>query len=158
MKIFAVREKTASAPNRSAISGLIGKYHNLVGRRWANWMTRRTQNFSHRSWIILLIVFVSTTGSYCFYLSLGGFANSTSDSVKIERIKRPKNAARVGDMNKPLIEIPAAEYNRIRQFRIYMDSLAKSPAGKLQYDNITRHRPGLMDSIRFIENYYQQSK
>ncbi|ULT38451.1 hypothetical protein KRR40_25400 [Niabella defluvii] len=51
-----------------------------------------------------------------------------------------------------------AEYSRIKRFRVYMDSLARSPAGRTLYDSIIYHRPGLMDSVRFIENYYQQLK
>jgi len=39
-----------------------------------------------------------------------------------------------------------------------MDSLARSPSGKILYDSIISQRPGLMDSVRFIENYYQQLK
>jgi hypothetical protein len=36
-----------------------------------------------------------------------------------------------------------------------MDSLARSPSGKNLYDSITSQRPGLMDSVRFIEQLYR---
>ncbi len=39
-----------------------------------------------------------------------------------------------------------------------MDSLSADPSGKRIYDSIQQYRPGLMDSIRQIEDYYQQLK
>jgi len=158
MKMFAIREKRKSDSNRNALSRLLRTGYNRVQMRWANWMTRCTQNFSYRSWVALLILFVIITGGYCVYLAVGGFVNPQKHSVKIERIKRPQNMVDTGDMNKSPMEISADEYERIQQFRIYIHSLAQSTVGKLQYDNIISHYPGLMDSIRFIENYYQQSK
>lgn len=158
MKIFAAREKRKADSSRNALSRLLRTCCNRVHVSWANWMTQRTKNFSFRSWIVMLILFVITTGGYCIYLAVGAFINPKSDSVKIGRIRRPQNAVEAGDINRASIEISAEEYYRIRRFRLYMDSLARSPSGKLEYDNITSRRPGLMDSIRFIEHYYQQSK
>ena len=63
-----------------------------------------------------------------------------------------------GEANLEPAEVSEAEYSRIKRFRVYMDGLARSPAGKTLYDSIIHHRPGLMDSVWFIENYYQQLK
>ena len=73
-------------------------------------------------------------------------------------IKKLKHATETGEPPIEAAEVSEAEYSRIKKFRMYMDSLARSPSGKILYKSITRHRPGLMDSVRFIENYYQQLK
>ena len=39
-----------------------------------------------------------------------------------------------------------------------MDSLARSPSGRKLYDSIVAARPGLMDSVRYIEKEYQNFK
>ena len=36
-----------------------------------------------------------------------------------------------------------------------MDSLTRSENGTIIYDSIVKARPGLMDSVLFIENIYQ---
>lgn len=45
-------------------------------------------------------------------------------------------------------------YLKVHLFKEYMDSLARSATGKAVYDSILISRPGLMDSVRFIENNY----
>ena len=43
---------------------------------------------------------------------------------------------------------------KITSFRKYMDSLGRSPTGKKMHDSIVLNRPGLLDSLTIIENYY----
>jgi hypothetical protein len=38
-----------------------------------------------------------------------------------------------------------------------MDSLKSDITGKSVYDSLLRARPGLMDSIRLMENYYESN-
>lgn len=51
--------------------------------------------------------------------------------------------------------LPSGEYERIHRFRLYMDSLSANPSGKKAYDSILLYRPGLMDSVLFIEKHYR---
>ncbi|ULT42924.1 hypothetical protein KRR40_05095 [Niabella defluvii] len=86
------------------------------------------------------------------------FYGQKDNSITITPIKKPKHATETGETKTDAAEVSEAEYSRIKNFRVYMDSLARSPSGKALYDSINNHRPGLMDSVRFIENYYQQLK
>ncbi len=158
MKLFPKRRKGNTEAKSNAISkGMEAGYKRLQGG-WANWMMKRTEKFSRRTWLVLLALFVMFTSSYSVYLAVNAFTGKKDNSITITPIKKPKHATETGETKTDAAEVSEAEYSRIKNFRVYMDSLARSPSGKALYDSITIHRPGLMDSVRFIENYYQQSK
>lgn len=158
MKLFPKRKESNSEPKPNAISkGIQTGYKRLQGS-WADWMMRRTEKFSSRTWVVLLVLFVLSVSAYSVYLAVNAFTGKRSNSFTITPIKKPKHVTETGEANKEAVEVSEAEYSRIKKFSVYMDSLARSPSGKSLYDSITSHRPGLMDSVRFIENYYQQLK
>ena len=158
MKLFPKREESNLEPKPNAISkGIQVGYKRLQGR-WAEWMMRRTEKFSRRTWVVLLILFVLSVSTYSVYLAVNAFTGKGGSSITITPIKKPKHATETGEANIEAVEVSEAEYRRIKKFSAYMDSLARSPSGEILYDSITSHRPGLMDSVRFIENYYQQLK
>lgn len=158
MKLFRNRKPgmTASKPNALA-RGLQAGFQRLQDG-WAKWMTKHTKKFSRRTWMVLLMLFVLTTTTYNVYLAVTAFTGRKGGAITITPIKKPKHATEDGDAHTKAAVVSEAEYDRIKKFRMYMDSLARSPSGKILYDNITDHRPGLMDSVRLIENYYQQLK
>ncbi len=158
MKLFVKRKTSGAEPRPNAISGGIQKGYKCLQSGWANWMMRRTEKFSRRTWLVLLILFVLSTSTFSIYLAVNAVAGKSSRSIVITPIKKPKHALETGESNRESVEVSHAEYNRIKKFRAYMDSLVRSPSGKILYDSITNDRPGLMDSVRYIENYYQQIK
>jgi hypothetical protein len=158
MKLFSKRKESNAEPKPNAISkGMQAGYKHLQGG-WANWMMKRTEKFSRRTWLILLTLFVLFSSSYSVYLGVSAFTNKETNSITITTIKKPKHLTETGETPIEAAEVSEAEYNRIKKFRVYMDSLARSPSGKTLYDSITKYHPRLMDSVRFIENYYQQLK
>lgn len=52
----------------------------------------------------------------------------------------------------PVPERPAD--NRLQRARGYLDSLAGDPHGEKIYDSLIKARPGLPDSLRRAESYY----
>jgi flagellar basal body-associated protein FliL len=158
MKPFLKRKESIAEPKPNVLSkGMQAGYKHLQGG-WANWMMKRTKKFSRRTWLVLLILFVLSTSAYSVYLAVSAFTKKEINSLTITPIKKPKYSTETGERPIEAAEVSEAEYNRIKKFRVYMDSLARSPSGKTVYDSITSHRPGLMDSVRFIENYYQKLK
>lgn len=158
MKLFPKRRQGDTELKPNALSkGIRAGYQRIQGS-WASWMMKRTENFSRRTWFVLLVLFVVFTSTYSIYLGVSAFGGKKNSSISITPIKKPKHITKTGDANIDAAEVSEAEYSRITKFRAYMDSLARSPSGKALYDSITHHRPGLMDSVRFIENYYQQLK
>jgi hypothetical protein len=124
--------------------------------RWAFWMQRKAEKLSGKGKLIMLLIFVLFSGSYTIYLIGESFSGNPKPSFSITSIKRPAHVQENGDESKHTnTVISQSEYERIHQFRQYMDSLTSSPTGKVLHDSIVAHRPGLMDSIQIIENMYQ---
>jgi hypothetical protein len=123
--------------------------------RWAVWMQRKTEKLSERGKVMMLLIFVLLTGSYSIYLIGKSFENQTT-LLSITPIKSPKHFSQSGDEAlRTNSIISKMEYEKINQFKQYMDSLSHSSTGKVLYDSIVAYRPGLMDSIQIIENMYQ---
>lgn len=158
MKLFTKRKESNAAAKHNTISKDIRESYKRLQGGWANWMMKRTEKFSRRTWFVLLVFFVLFTSTYSVYLAINAFTGKTNHSISITPIKKLRHATETGETNSKAPEVSEAEHNRIKKFRVYMDSLARSPTGKALYDSITSQRPGLMDSVRFIENYYQQVK
>jgi len=54
-------------------------YKRLQGG-WANWMMKRTEKFSRRTWLVLLALFVMFTSSYSVYLAVNAFTGKKGNS------------------------------------------------------------------------------
>lgn len=126
----------------------------------AAWMQRKTQPLSVKVKVILLLLFCSLTSAYSICLiSESLLGKPALSSFKVTAIKKPGYTQLSGDekLKAPLV-INEEEYQKVHQFRLYMDSLANSSSGRRFHDSILQHRPGLRDSIEIIENIYQITK
>jgi hypothetical protein len=158
MKLFSKIKKNNVEPKPNAIfKGMQAGYKHLQGG-WAKWMMKRTEKFSRRTWIVLLILFVLFNSTYSIYLAVSAIAEKDGTLITVTPIKKPRYTTETRETDNEAVEVSESEYRRIKRFRVYMDSLARSPSGKTLYDSINSHRPGLIDSLQLIENYYQQLK
>lgn len=124
---------------------------------WANWMSKRTSNFKRRHWLIALALFIFAAGGYNCYLIIDSFFSKGRVIFSIYPIHRLLFFQETGEaVVDPDFQLPPGEYERIHEFRLYMDSLATSLSGKKVHDSILLYRPGLMDSVLFIEKYYKR--
>lgn len=124
-------------------------------RKVADYLNAKAENFSRKQLII---------GFTCFVLLFGGSAAA----VIWQAFRRPAATVRVKSIVIPdHILIPEqeshkeqaltrTEINHIRSFRLYLDSLQQTGNGKTVYDSIARHRPGLLDSLAFLEEVYNE--
>lgn len=125
-------------------------------KKWAELMQRYTERLSRNGKLIMFFLFCLIGGSLSLYLIGSSTMPGSASSFTITHFKATPFAGKSGDENtKASIEVTKAEYEKIQRFRLYMDSLARSPSGNKVYDSILKHRPGLMDSVLFIENIYQ---
>ena len=154
MKLFFKR-KDSSEPGPNVLSRKMQAGYKHLQSGWANWMMKSTEKFSHRTWVVLLILFVLSTSTYSVYLAASAITGKAEISITVTPIKKPRYTTETGKTDKEAIEVSEAEYRRIKRFRIYMDSLARSPSGKILYDSISSYRPGLMDSLQLIEQLYR---
>jgi len=123
---------------------------------WAQWMGRRTQRLSRKTLFLLLLAFIVLAGGYSIYLIGKSFSGNQANAISVTPIKKPGYVLQTGEATlHPNLIISKMNYKRIIRFRGYMDSLTRSPAGKAAYDSIILSRPGLLDSIRVIEEIYQ---
>ena len=123
---------------------------------WALWMSRRTEHLSSKTLRLLLLAFIALAGGYSIYLIGQSFLGNQANAISITPIKKPGHVLQACDaLLRPDTIVSKTDYHGIIRFRGYMDSLCRTPTGKATYDSIILNRPGLLDSIRFIEEIYQ---
>ena len=123
---------------------------------WALWMGRRTQHLSRKTLLLLLLTFTALAGGYSTYLIGQSFTGNQANVISITPIRKPGHVLQTVDAaSQPDMIVSKTDYQGIIRFRGYMDSLNRSPAGRAAYDSIIVSRPGLLDSIRVIEEIYQ---
>jgi hypothetical protein len=121
----------------------------------ANWLERKTAHFTRLNWIMILFAFIVFTGGCSIYLIVNSFSGNKTGNLVLTPITKPTNAIPLKEKPLELNEvISKTEFEKITSFRKYMDSLSRSPTGKKTYDSIVSDRPGLLDSLTIIENYY----
>lgn len=131
------------------------KYYLLIKDKWAKKMSGLTSNLSRRSLVVYLMLFIITSGSISIYniysaffskeksITTGIISNSTSVVMKPVQVITNESV------------LSKTEFEKIICINSYLDSLKQSKKGQKLYDSIKNYRPGLLDSLVFIENYYK---
>ena len=117
--------------------------------RYALWLQARSEALSGRSKYLLLILFVSVFSGYSFFLVIEGVMGKRSESISTDQSYTTTKGSDT--------YIDKEQYHKIHSFKIYMDSLARSPTSRY-YEYIIMTRPGLMDSINFIDSMYNKKQ
>ncbi|HMR85385.1 MAG TPA: hypothetical protein PKE30_19710, partial [Niabella sp.] len=118
-------------------------------RRAADYLNRKTARWQHRQMITALIIFCLLFGgssAFTIWYSL----RSASGTIRIESMKVPAHTIIPYDRINDNMSLSSQELNRILRIRHFLDSLRKAKSGSPIYDSLTRHRPGLVDSLAFI--------
>lgn len=139
-----VEEKDLSKTGKSS------KWHllfNRAQRAWADWMQKKTSNMSQGTLVVLLLLFISCSIVYNA-LILSGYL--VSSDIDYGRVSEPAKLYFLEDSSK--VVSVQEELGQISKFRKYMDSLSSTEEGWVIYDSIMSVRPGLLDSVRHIEN------
>jgi hypothetical protein len=156
VSLFKTRKKAGTAPNQvqDQIARNIVETCLRIQTRWAVWMQRKINPLPVKIKFILLLLFIVLAGGYSLYCLTEGLSTKGEPTFSISPFKQP----RYGEPQKKAIPeaafISREEYQRIHGFRLYIDSLARSPSGKRLFDSIITAHPGLLDSILFIEHIY----
>ncbi|WP_157097967.1 hypothetical protein [Niabella ginsenosidivorans] len=123
-------------------------------RRAANYLNQKTATLSRRQTIAGLVLFcVLFGGSSAF--TIWHSLRSSAGSIRIQNMKVPAHTIIIPNNDNNDLELTGRELYRIKSFRRYLDSLQQTKEGKAVYDSIARYRPGLLDSLAFIEQAYQ---
>lgn len=124
-------------------------------RSCARWLERKTAHFSPLYWMGILFCFTVFTASCSIYLIASSFSGSTTKNIPLIPITKPMSPV-------PLRENPVGppvmgsqtDFEKIIRFGRYIDSLGRSPTGMKIRDSLLQDRPGLLDSLAIVENYY----
>ena len=107
----------------------------------------------------LLVLFCLCAGGYSIYLVADSIIkpDKKQNSLKIQQMDVPKHFDKTGDESlNPEAYVDEETFQRIKQFRVYMDSLKRNKSS--EYDSILQVRPGLMDSVQMLEEIYNSQK
>jgi hypothetical protein len=158
MKFTFKRNRKKTAAHENIKSSLWQKFDDAnlrLQHKCAQWLKRKTAHFSRLNWIVVLFTFIVFTGGCNIYLIVISFSGNTTKNITVIPITKPTNSVPLKEKD---IEFNAIigkkEFEKITRFRKYMDSLGRSPTGKITHDSIVLCRPGLLDSLTILENYY----
>lgn len=116
----------------------------------------RSEKLSLSSKRLIVIAFCLISFSSCVYLVIKSLLNNNPANLSIAPIRIPKQVAQSDSRQ---ITVPNGvskdEFQKIKKFRAYVDSLGSSNSGRRVYDSILRYRPGLIDSLAIVENLYK---
>lgn len=125
-------------------SGKIESIH----RRSANYLNARVSGWSSFRVKVVLVVFV-----FCYVsvtaLVLLSAGSSVDNHLRIQPIYQPRNVITPEKWERA--ENPVYITDRLRQFRLYLDSLKNDTEGRKIYDSVVMNRPGLIDSLTALE-------
>ncbi len=122
----------------------------------SQWFQDKTKGLSKNFKWFFLGLFVLLSGGYSFYVLKSSFSNDVARSpFKVTAIQKPFFLKQKAMESPPFYDcISKEEFARIHQFKQYMDSLKQNESGRIKYDLIVASRPGLMDSILWIEKIH----
>lgn len=133
----------------------LGHFVERGQRRAASYLNRKTATLSRRQAITGLILFCLLFGGSSAF-TIWHSLRSASGSIHIQNMKVPAHTITPNnDVNNDL-KLTGSELDLIKSFRRYLDSLRQTSEGMAVYDSIARHRPGLLDSLAFIEQQYHE--
>ena len=118
---------------------------------WALWMNKRTAGFSRRAKIMVLVGIAGLFCAFSIYSITQVFQSGIIPKIHIDKISRNRPTIPL-DVERP--RTTDRQLTRIQQFKFFMDSLARSPSGRVKRDSILQHNKALMDSIKMIEEMY----
>lgn len=155
MKIPFKRKNNSVTGTRDSIRQKFEQANLRLQHKCAQWLEHKTAHFSRLNWIVVLFTFIMFTGGCSIYLLVTSFSGNTIKKINIIPITKPTSSVSLKE--KPTrfdTSISKVELEKITSFRKYIDSLGRSPTGKKMHDSIVSERPGLLDSLTILENYY----
>lgn len=147
-----VNKEGAQGRLRHWITGMITRFQ----KRWATLMGRWMERLSVGGKKATVIAFCIAMAGYCTWLIYQGFYADRLGVFPLTPIQTPAHVTQTGEVNiaREAI-IPETEYQHIRAFRQYIDSLRATIDGSRLADSLLLFHPGLMDSIDQFEQLYR---
>lgn len=125
---------------------------------FANGMNKIFKNMNNKKLKALLIVFCISAGGYSIYLITNAVVSpdKKQPAFKVDQVDMPKHFDRTGDEFIPEATVDEQTFNKIQDFKKYMDSLKQKKS--YLYDSIISARPFLLDTVLMLEEIYYSQK
>lgn len=125
------------------------KFANLLGNISSTWKTKQQWIFLYMVWLVF--------GGLSTISVINAFNQKSKNILgKPATIKTPRN---ISAKETHPIRITDNEIRHVHVFKRTLDSLSKTPEGKIKVNKLLNRRPGLMDSLEMVEElYYSQKK
>lgn len=136
LKMAAALEKVQQRFTRT-----MNRIFGNMGRKRAKWITG---------------VFALVCGGYSLYLISGVFCPAKgNESFSVEQIRRPEYLDKRNSQTDNREVVDERTFQNIEAYRLFLDSVKK--VNQPLYERIVTDRPGLLDSIKLLEDiYYSQ--
>jgi hypothetical protein len=126
-----------------------------VQRSWAKWMFKQSERFSQKTKKIMLACFVLLAFWGLGKIAVKGLSPRDEGYLpNHSTLKIPAVTSREYDYAK----LDSSIKKNIRQLRNYLDSLETTSSGRIEKGRLLKLRPGLLDSLSGIEEFYQLRK
>jgi hypothetical protein len=147
-----------SNPVHDKIAVRIAGYLIKAQTKFAQFMNKNSSAVSTKRMKAFLVIFCLISGSFSLYfVGKGLFNRENETTIILDKVHTPKYYDKVGDdMISSETYIDEETWSKVQLFRNYMDSLKTN--GSNSYDSMVKARPGLMDSVRAIEDIYYSQK
>lgn len=122
-------------------------------RRWADYMREKSERLPLKSRKAVLLISIIACSLYC---SISIYDAVTGGHLKMD-LGRIKEVPLIKDdraEREP--KITDREFMGIQRFKVWLDSLSTTQAGRAYADRLLIQRPGLLDSIKAVEEIYRR--
>jgi len=153
-KVIPSEAQTGTLSGVERIAQLIAQKFMRVQRKLSDEMQKKAEHLSVTGKKMCLIIFSLIGIGISIYIITGNiFYKSTLPHFFLSPIPISKHV--LENANRNSVIIPKAEFNKIENFKKYIDSLSKSTSGINIKDSILKSRPLLMDSVNQLVELYQ---
>jgi hypothetical protein len=132
-------------PLRDKVAGKIAGGLLTVQTKFSDKMNKIFSTMKVKRMKLWLILFCFISGGLSIYFFIDALVAKPKTSIKIDNVKMPQHFDKSGDeiMQNP---VPDEMYRNIQDYKKYMDSIGEPI------------RPGLLDSIKILEELYLSTK
>lgn len=123
---------------------------NTKAKQLAGYLNSKAARLGSKSIVVCLIILSIGWGALSILVATQALRQKGM-KVSVTNIIAPKPINRVP--TPPLDSATLQALNRIKMFRHFLDSLRVSDTSK--YSTLVQERPGLIDSIGYVENFYR---
>ena len=124
---------------------------------FVNGMKRWTGKWEQKQQRIFLVMVCAVFGGLSCYYAVKPFTEKVTviDAIKPQVIISTRQAYK----KRGKVTITIEEFKQVQVFKLQLVNLQKTPVGKKKVDSLLQQRPGLMDSLQWVEQiYYSQQK